>query len=372
LVSAAASTRSFDMKVISIFGTRPEMVKMWSTLKKLDSLNFEHVMVHTGQNFTPELRDFFFRDLNLRAPDHQLDIDTSSYGREVADVIRKTDELFAQLRPDALLILGDTFSGLSVMPAAQRGIKVFHMEAGLRAWDRRMPEQRNRILIDHMSSILLPFNNYHRENLVRENIHPSKIFVTGNPTFEVMRHFLPQIEASEVLDRLRLKPKEYILVTAHRSENVDNPAYLARLFEAFGEMTRRYRLRVVYPMHPRTKSKMNDINVPKNVDVLAPLGFYDFNKLVGNCFCILSDSGTAPEEALFYKVPCVSLRMTTERPETVEAGAHVVAGIEVKNIVEAIETVTTQQWGARYDLNDNFAASSVVINCIRSQITNWF
>src|ERR1039458_9841953 len=177
------------MKVMSVFGTRPEMIKMWGTLKKLDELNFEHIMVHTGQNFTPELKDFFFNYLRLRAPDYELQIDTSSYGKEVADVIAKSDDLMAKVKPDALLILGDTYSGLSVMPAAHRGIKVFHMEAGLRAWDLRMPEQRNRILIDHLSSILLPYNGYHRENLIRENIHPSKIFVTGNTTFEAMRAF---------------------------------------------------------------------------------------------------------------------------------------------------------------------------------------
>src|SRR4030095_4258628 len=204
------------MKVMSIFGTRPEMIKLWSTLKKLDQLNFEHVMVHTGQNFTPELQDFFFRALELREPDVQLGIDTSSYGAEVADVVRKADELLVKVKPDALLILGDTYSGLAVMPASHRGVKTFHMEAGLRAWDRRMPEQRNRILIDHMSDVLLPFNKYHRENLLRENIHPSKIFVTGNPTFEVIRAFLPKINASDVLQRLGVAPREYILVTAHR------------------------------------------------------------------------------------------------------------------------------------------------------------
>lgn len=360
------------MRVMSVFGTRPEMIKMWSTLKKLDALNFEHIMVHTGQNFTPELKDFFFHNLELRAPDFQLAIDTSSYAREVSDVIRQTDDLFQQIKPDALLILGDTFSGLCVMPAAQRGIKIFHMEAGMRAWDRRMPEQRNRILIDHMSSILLPFNAYHRENLIRENIHPSKIFVTGNPTFEVMRHFLPRIEACNILDRLGLTPKDYILVTAHRSENVDNPALLARLFEAFGKIAHRHARKVIYPMHPRTRSKMRNIPVPDGVEVMDPLGFLDFNKLLAGSFCVLSDSGTAPEEALFYKVPCVSLRMTTERPETVEAGAHIVAGMEVADIVDAVDTATRTDWAARYDFNENFAASSVVVNCIRSQITNWF
>ena len=187
------------MKVMSIFGTRPEMIKMWATLKKLDELNFDHVMVHTGQNFTPELRDFFFKDLKLRKPDYELDIDTSGYGPEVADVILKSDALMEKVKPDALLILGDTYSGLSVLPAAHRGIKIFHMEAGLRAWDRRMPEQRNRILIDHISNILLPYNRYHRENLLREGIHPSKIIVTGNTTFEAMRAFAPEIEASDIL-----------------------------------------------------------------------------------------------------------------------------------------------------------------------------
>ena len=171
------------MKVMTIFGTRPEMIKMWGTLKKLDELNFDHYMVHTGQNFTPELKDFFFEDLKLREPDHEMGIDTSSYGKEVADVISKSDALMEKVKPDALVILGDTYSGLSIMPASNRGIKVFHMEAGLRAYDRRMPEQRNRILIDHMSDILLPYNKYHRENLIRENIHPSKIFCTGTHNF---------------------------------------------------------------------------------------------------------------------------------------------------------------------------------------------
>lgn len=360
------------MKVMSIFGTRPEMIKLWSTLKKLDELNFEHVMVHTGQNFTPELKDFFFQDLEMRKPDYQLSIDTSNPARETADVIIKTDELFEKEKPDALLILGDTYSGLSVIPAAQRGIKIFHMEAGLRAWDRRMPEQRNRMLIDHMSNILLPFYSYHRENLIKENIHPSKIFLTGNPTFEVMRYFQPKIGQSNILKRLNLSPKEYILVTAHRSENVDNPIYLKQLFEAYGKIAKRYNMKVIYPMHPRTKSKVKDYAISDGVRIIDPLGFYDFNKLFMHSFCVLSDSGTASEEGIFYKVPVVSLRMTTERPETMEAGGQIVAGMDPDNIVDSVGTITKEPYIARYDLNENFEASNVVINCIRSQITNWF
>jgi UDP-N-acetylglucosamine 2-epimerase (non-hydrolysing) len=360
------------MKVMSIFGTRPEMIKMWSTLKKLDTLSFDHVMVHTGQNFTPELKDFFFRDLKLRQPDFQLGIDTRSYGREVADVVAKSDALMEKVKPDALLILGDTYSGLSVMPASNRGIKVFHMEAGLRAWDKRMPEQRNRILIDHMSDILLPFNQYHRENLMRENIHPSKIFITGNPTFEAMRGFLPQIRKSNAVKRLGLARKEYFIVTAHRSENVDNPVHLQAIIDALGQLYRKFKKEVIYPMHPRTQSKMGAIKPPKGIRIMAPLGFYDFNRLLQDSYCILSDSGTAPEEAYFYKVPCVSLRMTTERPETVEGGAHIVAGLDSSNIVAAVETIVALPWSGRYQLEHEFAPSTVVVNTIRSKITNFF
>lgn len=360
------------MKVMSIFGTRPEMIKMWGTLKKLDDLNFEHVMVHTGQNFTPELKDFFFDDLQLRKPDFELGIDTSSYGKEVADVILKSDELMEKVKPDALLILGDTYSGLSIMPASNRGIKIFHMEAGLRAWDRRMPEQRNRILIDHMSDILLPYNQYHRENLIRENIHPSKIFCTGNTTFEVMREFAPQINDSDILSRLRLSSKDYILVTAHRSENVDNLENLQIIIKAMGLIAERFKREVIYPMHPRTKSKLSTIEIPKGVRIMDPLGFYDFNHLLKESYCVVSDSGTAAEEGLFYKVPNVSLRMATERPETVESGATIISGMDLDNIVESVETAVSLPWSARYELEENSSPSSVVINAIRSQITNFF
>jgi UDP-N-acetylglucosamine 2-epimerase (non-hydrolysing) len=360
------------MKVMSIFGTRPEMIKMWGTLKKLDKLNFEHVMVHTGQNYTPELNDFFFRDLKLRKPDFELGIETSSYGKEVADVIKKSDELMEKVKPDALLILGDTYSGLSIMPAVNRGIKTFHMEAGLRAWDRRMPEQRNRILIDHLSDILLPFNNYHRENLIRENIHPSKIFCTGNTTFEVMREFLPQINNSDILGRLGLANKGYILMTAHRSENVDNKEFLNRIIESAGKIAKRFKREVIYPMHPRTKSKLLKFKIPKNVRVIDPLGFYDFNKLLKDSFCVISDSGTAAEEGIFYKVPNVTLRMSTERVETIESGATIVSGLEIDNIILSIETAVTLDFSAKYDFAQEHSPSSVVVNTIRSQITNFF
>jgi len=345
---------------------------MWSTLKKLDSLNFDHIMVHTGQNFTPELKDFFFSDLALRKPDYELGINTSSYSKEVADVVLKSDELMEKVKPDALLVLGDTYSGLSVLPAAQRGIKIFHMEAGLRAWDKRMPEQRNRILIDHISDILLPYNQYHRENLIREGIHPSKIIVTGNSTFEAMREFSGEIDKSEILNKLNLKPKEYILVTAHRSENVDNLINLSAIFNALSEVIAKTGKKIIFPMHPRTRSKMADLSIPVDCLILKPLGFYDFNNLLKNSFCVLSDSGTAAEEGLYYKVPNVSLRMATERIETIESGGTIVSGMTSENIVESVITSTSQNWNASYDFSEFHSPSSVVVNAIRTQLTNFF
>lgn len=360
------------MKVMTIFGTRPEMIKMWGVLRALDNMNFDHVMVHTGQNYTKELKDFFFNDLELRKPDYQLNIDTSSYGAEVADVIKKSDALFEKEKPDALVILGDTYSGLSVMPAANRGIKIFHMEAGLRAWDRRMPEQRNRILIDHMSNILLPYNNYHRENLINENIHPSKIFVTGNTTFEVMRHFMPKIDESVILKTLTLTPKKYILATAHRSENVDNPHFLKIIMDSLSDISKKFDCEVVYPMHPRTQSKLDISDSPKGVTIINPLGFYDFSKLLKESLCVISDSGTAAEEGIFYGVPNVSLRMATERPETVESGSTIVSGMNQKNIVDSVVTAIELPWAVKYDFAEDHSPSSVVINSIRSDITNFF
>ena len=361
------------MKVMTLMGTRPEMIKMWSVIKKLDQLDFNHIMVHTGQNYTPELKDFFFNDLKLRKPDYNLSIDVSSYGREVADVIKKSDELFEYERPDALIVLGDTYSGLSVMPAANKGIKIFHMEAGLRAFDKRMPEQRNRILIDHMSDILLPFHKHHRENLIREGIHPSKIIISGNPTFEVMDSFQKEIKQSNILNFLKVKPKEYIPVTLHRSENVDNPLVLQKIISALGDIYKQLGKKVIYPMHPRTKSKIKDINIPEGISIIKPLGFYDFNALSMNAFCLMGDSGTTPEEGLYYKVPCISLRQTTERYETLESGAHIVAGVNSNDIVNAVKIITSMKWGARYDFNENnFSPSNVVINSISSNISNYF
>jgi UDP-N-acetylglucosamine 2-epimerase len=360
------------MKVMTICGTRPEMIKLWSTIKKLDNSNFEHVFVHTGQNFTPELKDFFFNDLELREPDYNLDIDVSSYGNEVSDVIKKSDELFKKVKPDALLILGDTYSGLSILPASNQGIKVFHLEAGLRAWDKRMPEQRNRVLIDHMSDFLLPYYNYHRENLLREGIHPSKIVCTGNPVYEAMTNFLPQIESSDILNYFDVKPDEYLTATIHRKENVDDIVELQKILDGLGLICKKLQKKVIYLMHPRTLSKIDNVTVPKDVIVHKPLGFYDFNRLNMSAYCLIGDSGSTAEEGLFFKKPVVSIRKTTERYETLESGGHIVAGTEPQDIVDSVLTIVNQEWACRYDMCENFSPSNVIINAVRSKITNFF
>ena len=220
--------------------------------------------------------------------------------------------------------------------------------------------------------MLLPYNQYHRENLIREGIHPSKIIVTGNTTFEAMRAFSPQIESSDILQRLNLSAKEYILVTAHRSENVDNPEYLGIIFRALAKIADRYQREIIFPMHPRTKSKLQGLNIPSKVRIMQPLGFYDFNRLLKDSYCVLSDSGTAAEEGLFYRVPNVSLRMATERQETIESGSTIVCGMNEDNIVESITTAVSLPWCARYELEENFSPSAVVINALRTQITNFF
>ncbi len=361
------------MKVMTILGTRPDLIKMWSVLKKLDEIKtFEHIFVYTSQNYTKELKDFFFRDLKLRQPDYDLKIDTSSYANEVADVVKKSDELFEKIKPDALLILGDTFSCLSVLPASQRGIKIFHMEAGLRAWDKRMPEQRNRILIDHISDILLPYHPHHRENLIREDIHPSRIFLTGNPTFETMRVFSEEIKNSPILKKLKLKPKEYILMTAHRSENIDDPKDLRSVLDSAGLVSKQQKVEIIYPMHPRTQSKMKGQKLPKGVRIMNPLGFYDYNNLTQNALCLLSDSGTTPEEGLFYRVPCVSIRKSSERYETIEGAGQIVAGIGKNEVGEAVATAINLPILSRYDFSENFSPANVVINVLQSRLHHYF
>ena len=356
------------MKIMSIFGTRPEIIRLSRIFALLDK-NFEHVMVNTSQNYTRELNSVFFDDLNIRKPDYDLKVNTEAYGIEVADVIVKTEKLLKKENPDILLILGDTNSGLSAIPAAHQGIKIAHLEAGMRSYDLRMPEEKNRVMIDHLSTVLLPYTHYSRENLIRENIHPSKIFVVGNPIIEVIDHYMPKIEKSKIFQKLKIKKDEYFLVTAHRSENVDNLKSLKNIFSGLEKIHKKFGKKIIYPIHPRTTSKMKNIEIPKGVQLIDPLGFFDFTYLEKNAFCLLTDSGTIPEETLYFKKPCVTIRESTERPEIIEAGSNILSGLEPENILKSVETITSLKpdWEWNEVLGDG-KTSRKVINILRGKL----
>lgn len=346
---------------MSIFGTRPEIIRLSRIFSLLDK-NFEHVMVNTSQNYTYELNSVFFKELRIRFPNYNLKIDTAKFAKEVSEIIKKTDDVLKKEQPDILLILGDTNSGLASIPAAHRGIKIAHLEAGMRSYDLRMPEEKNRVIIDHLSSTLLSYTVYSRENLIRENIHPSKIFVVGNPIIEVINHYLPKIEKSKIMQKLKVKKNNYFLVTAHRNENVDDYKTLKNIFSGLEQVYLKFKKKIIYPIHPRTVSKMKKLDPPKGVSLIKPLGFFDFTKLEKNAFCLITDSGTIPEETLYFKKPCVTIRESTERPETIEAGSNILAGTKPTQLLEAVKTITSSkpQWQWDKMLGDGKTAARVI------------
>lgn len=360
------------MKIMSIFGTRPEIIRLTRIFSLLDA-NFDHVMVNTSQNYTYELNSVFFEELEIRKPDYNLKIQTGKYGPEVSDIITKSEEVFLKEKPDILLILGDTNSGLSAIPAAHHGIKIAHLEAGMRSYDFRMPEEKNRVIIDHLSTLLLPYTTYSRENLIRENIHPSKIYVVGNPIIDVINHFIPKIESSDIMEKMNLESNSYFLVTAHRSENVDSPEVVEKIFSSLQIIGKKFKKRVIYPIHPRTLSKIKKRKISSNIELIKPLGFFDFSKLEKNAFCLITDSGTVPEEALYFKRPCVTIRESTERPEYIEAGSNILAGLSPKNIEEAVRLITSYENESEWDksLGDGKTALRVA-NILRGKINRFY
>ena len=349
------------MKLMTIFGTRPEIIRLSKIFQLLDS-NFDHVMVNTYQNYTTELNKNFFKELGIRSPDYNLGVSTKNYGDEISDIIKKSEKVLLKEKPDIVLILGDTNSGLAAIPASHHGIKIAHLEAGMRSYDNRMPEEKNRIIIDHLSSILLPYTPYSRENLLRENIHPSKIFVVGNPIIEVIDSHIKKIDHSKILEKLKIKPNNYFLVTAHRSENVDNGDSLTQILDGLKKIHTKFKKKIIYPIHPRTLSKLNGKTIPKGIVTIKPLGFIDFCKLEKNAICMITDSGTVPEESLYFKKPCVSIRDSTERPEYIESGASILSGLNPKNILESTNLIMSHNsdWDWNISLGDGKTASKVV------------
>ncbi|MDD5065519.1 MAG: UDP-N-acetylglucosamine 2-epimerase (non-hydrolyzing) [bacterium] len=324
------------MKVMTILGTRPEIIRLSLIIKKLDKA-VKHVLVHTGQNYEKKLNGIFFKDLDLRAPDHYLGARADSFGSQAAIIIQKIEKLFLDLKPDRVLVLGDTNSGLSSIVAERMMIPVYHMEAGNRCYDLKVPEEKNRRIIDSISSFALPYTPGSRENLIREGLPKQRIFISGNPIFEVLTHYQDRIDASSILDRMGLEEKKYFLVTAHRSENVDTRPMLQKILRGLELVLKKYGLPVVVSVHPRTRHKLEKFKLaPKNKKMVlsGPFGFFDFVKLEKNALCVLTDSGTVQEECCIFHVPAVTMRDTTERPETVECGSNIVSGLEPDNIVQ--------------------------------------
>ena len=335
------------MKVMTVLGTRPEIIRLSRVISKLDKV-CDHILVHTGQNYDPNLNDIFFQQMQVRKPDYYLGI-SGSLGEQVGAIFSKIEALLITEKPDKFLVLGDTNSALSVFVAKRMGIPVYHMEAGNRCYDDRVPEEVNRRIIDHSSDVLMPYTERSRQNLLREGIAGERIFVTGNPIYEVIKYHELQINNSKILDELGLESGKYFLVTMHRAENVDIEERLRSLTKALDQLQRQYGLPVIVSTHPHTRGRLQIYGLEIENDqirFLPPFGFFDFIMLERCAICILSDSGTVQEECAIFGVPNVTIRDVTERPETIECGSNILSGADSDMVLRCVRTVMDlkSQW----------------------------
>lgn len=326
------------LKVMTIVGTRPEIIRLSETIKKMDKY-FNHILVHTGQNWDYSLNQVFFEDLELREPDYYLDSVGNHLGETMGNIIAKSYDLFVKEKPEALLILGDTNSALSAISAKRLKIPIFHMEAGNRCFDQNLPEEINRKIVDHISDVNLPYTEHARRYLISEGYRKEHIYVTGSPLTEVLKKYEDKITESTVLDTLGLEKGKYILVSAHREENIDNEKNFLSLMSAINEIAEHYKMPLIYSTHPRSKNTIEKrgFTFSPLVRNLTPFGFFDYNKLQLNSYCVLSDSGTVPEEAAILGFPAVSIRTSTERPEALDKGAIILGGIKKDDVLQAVE-----------------------------------
>ena len=357
------------MKVLTILGTRPEIIRLSRIVEKLDGL-CEQVILHTGQNYDRNLNDVFFEELGVRQPDHYLGA-KGTFGEQIGTILAETEKVLIKERPDKFLVLGDTNSSVAAIMAKRMGIPVYHMEAGNRCYDDRVPEEVNRRIIDHSSDVLLPYTERSRQNLLAEGIPGNRIFVTGNPIFEVIQYYEPKIQQSRVMNKLGLKKNEFFLVTMHRAENVDVEARLRTFVASFDRIQQEYGFPVIVSTHPRTRLRMQALGLAAdNPEVLFmdPLGFFDFITLEKQAFCVLSDSGTVQEECAIFGVPNVTIRDVTERPETLECGSGLLSGADPELLPRLIRLTT----GIRTPWNPpteyvRSNVSDIVIRLISSQ-----
>jgi UDP-N-acetylglucosamine 2-epimerase (non-hydrolysing) len=335
------------MKILTVLGTRPEIIRLSRIIEKLDAV-CDHILVHTGQNYDPNLNDIFFQQLGVRAQDEFLGAQ-GPFGEQVGTILSKIEKIMLAERPDKFLVLGDTNSALAAIVAKRMGIPVYHMEAGNRCYDDRVPEEVNRRIIDHSSDVLLPYTERSRQNLLREGIPGQRIYVTGNPILEVIQHHADQINASKALEQLEIQAGNYFLITLHRAENVDLEPRLRQFGAALNCLQEKYELPIIVSTHPRTRSRLEvfgiDLSNP-SIRFMEPFGFFDFVALEKQARCVLSDSGTVQEECSIFKIPNVTLRDVTERPETLECGSNILSGADTDSILKCVEVVlsATPNW----------------------------
>lgn len=326
------------MKVMTIVGTRPEIIRLSRVISRLDA-SVDHVLVHTGQNYDHSLNQVFFEDLALREPDHYLAVDTSSLGRVLAGVLVRTEEVIRTERPDAVLVLGDTNSSIAALMAKRMRVPVYHMEAGNRCFDENVPEETNRRLVDHIADFNLVYTEHARRNLLAEGLHPQRIVLTGSPMREVLDHYRPRIDASDILERLGLAPRGYFLVSAHREENVDSPERLGMLLDCLFDVYDEWLQPVIVSTHPRTRKRLEGLGADlgsRDIRWMEPFGFHDYNRLQLAASCVLSDSGTIAEESAILGFPAVTLRDSIERPEALDAGTILMTGLNRVDVVSNV------------------------------------
>jgi UDP-N-acetylglucosamine 2-epimerase (non-hydrolysing) len=347
------------MKVMIVAGTRPEFIRLSLVLQRLAELDLDHVLVHTGQNYDPRLSDIFFSELGLRQPDEYLDVRAETVGHQIGHIVARSEDALRRHRPDALLVLGDTNSGLAAISAARLHVPIFHMEAGNRCFDWSVPEEKNRRLIDHISDWLLPYTVRARGYLVAEGIHSESIFVTGNPIVDVLEHFRGLWEASAALTDCGVSAGEYVLVTAHREETVDVPERLGIVCRGLNLVAEQLDMPIVWSVHPRTRPKLEsaDIVLDRRIQLHDPFGFPDFVALESGARCVITDSGTVQEECSLLHVPAVTCRDTTERPETIECGSNVLSGV---NDPERLATCVEIMIAASRDWRSPYADDTLV------------
>jgi UDP-N-acetylglucosamine 2-epimerase (non-hydrolysing) len=332
------------LKVMTIVGTRPELIKMSRVIAELDR-QVDHVLVHTGQNYDYELNQLFFEDLGIRKPDHFLGAAGETAAQTIAQVISKTDELFASEKPDAVLLYGDTNSCLAVISAKRRKVPVFHMEAGNRCFDQRVPEELNRKVLDHLSDINLVLTEHARRYLIAEGIRPETIIKTGSHMREVLDYYMPKIEVSDAVQRLGLEEGKFFLVSAHREENVDSPEALRDLLDTLEALVGKYDFPAIVSTHPRTRKRLEALEkrvLDPRIQFLKPFGFCDYNRLQLGAFCVLSDSGTITEEASLLNLPAVTIRNAHERPEGMDVGTLIMSGLKKVRVLDAVAVMTSQ------------------------------